>query len=398
MAVAGTSRSQEIDADRPKATTRSSSLRRRPAASPAASIFPSPSARNCPATSAPTTRCRCASTSRLSTRPIDIVGAPELLVTLSVGPAAGQHRGPAVRRPSGRCLGTHLLRRAQPDAPQLARISRAAGAGRNHHCPGRSRPVRLSRAGRPSAARRRFERLLADDLALARAGPARTVGGDAGSAGAAAGAGRRSQLPRTRRRASPWAIETIRADQFRAPCRARRRRPEPSTLRIVDDFGEVRDLDHGLVNGSMVRETLDDPSRRSACRRAARRTGRRRCREADGRCARRASPTMRVRRGKLPSHRPASKPIEGEALVFERDFDEKVPRDLTLSAHRIGPNATYDLRHDMSQSALRAALPCGQYSRHKKQQRMTRSNQQSEEPQHVKRTRIPEPLRRQAAN
>ena len=35
------------------------------------------------------------------------------------------------------------------------------------------------------------------------------------------------------------------------------------TLSIVDDFGEVRDLDHGLVNGSIARETWtihpDDP-------------------------------------------------------------------------------------------------------------------------------------------
>ena len=74
--------------------------------------------------------------SRCSTEPIDIVGAPEVLVRRLRGPAPGEHRGPAVRRASRRRLGADLLRRAQPDPPQLARISRGAGARRNRHRPG----------------------------------------------------------------------------------------------------------------------------------------------------------------------------------------------------------------------------------------------------------------------
>jgi putative CocE/NonD family hydrolase len=51
-----------------KAASRPSSLRRNPAALPAASIFPSPSARNCRTTSVPTMRSRCVLISRRSPR------------------------------------------------------------------------------------------------------------------------------------------------------------------------------------------------------------------------------------------------------------------------------------------------------------------------------------------
>ncbi|TGV75984.1 peptidase S15, partial [Mesorhizobium sp. M2D.F.Ca.ET.145.01.1.1] len=62
--------------------------------------------------------------------------------------------------------------------------------------------------------------------------------------------------------ATPWATETVR------PANSERHvdRDEKTgivTLSIADDFGEVRDLDHGLVNGSIARETWtihpDDP-------------------------------------------------------------------------------------------------------------------------------------------
>lgn len=54
--------------------------------------------------------------------------------------------------------------------------------------------------------------------------------------------------------ATPWAIDTLR------PNRSERRVTRDETtgatvLNIVDDFGEVRDREHGLVNGSIVRET-----------------------------------------------------------------------------------------------------------------------------------------------
>jgi predicted acyl esterase len=62
--------------------------------------------------------------------------------------------------------------------------------------------------------------------------------------------------------AAPWRIETLR------PTNSERRvehdqKTGTVTLHITDDFGEVRDLDHGLVNGSVVEERWtihpDDP-------------------------------------------------------------------------------------------------------------------------------------------
>lgn len=62
--------------------------------------------------------------------------------------------------------------------------------------------------------------------------------------------------------ATPWRTETLR------PASSERRvtvdqKTGVTTLTIADDFGEVRDLDHGLVNGSIVREAWsihpDDP-------------------------------------------------------------------------------------------------------------------------------------------
>ena len=54
--------------------------------------------------------------------------------------------------------------------------------------------------------------------------------------------------------ATPWAIDTVR------PAHSERHVDRDAetgvtTLRIFDDFGEVCDRDHGLANGSMVRET-----------------------------------------------------------------------------------------------------------------------------------------------
>jgi len=62
--------------------------------------------------------------------------------------------------------------------------------------------------------------------------------------------------------APPWAVRTL-----RAPSNLRETTIDPqtgiSTLRIVDDFGEFEDMDHGLINGSTAREwwTIhpDDP-------------------------------------------------------------------------------------------------------------------------------------------
>ncbi|WP_390910711.1 CocE/NonD family hydrolase [Pseudosulfitobacter sp. SM2401] len=68
---------------------------------------------------------------------------------------------------------------------------------------------------------------------------------------------------------APWQTETIREG-----ANSRKQETDLNTgfvhLRIVDDFGKIRDLDHGLINGSIARETWsihpDDPlSARGAC-------------------------------------------------------------------------------------------------------------------------------------
>ncbi len=56
--------------------------------------------------------------------------------------------------------------------------------------------------------------------------------------------------------ADPWQTRTIReASNIRETTLDQR--SGVTTLRIVDDFGEVEDLDHGLINGSIAREWWD---------------------------------------------------------------------------------------------------------------------------------------------
>ncbi|TGR77396.1 peptidase S15, partial [Mesorhizobium sp. M2D.F.Ca.ET.223.01.1.1] len=63
-------------------------------------------------------------------------------------------------------------------------------------------------------------------------------------------------------RATPWATETVRPTSSERHI-DRDEKTGTVTLSITDDFGEVRDLDHGLVHGSIVREIwairADDP-------------------------------------------------------------------------------------------------------------------------------------------
>jgi putative CocE/NonD family hydrolase len=54
--------------------------------------------------------------------------------------------------------------------------------------------------------------------------------------------------------ATPWQTETLRKNSNSRKV-ARNPATGSLTLNIVDDFGEVRDSDHGLVNGSVARET-----------------------------------------------------------------------------------------------------------------------------------------------
>jgi hypothetical protein len=124
--------------------------------------------------------------------------------------------------------------------------------------------------------------------------------------------------------ASPWRIETLRAASSERHVDRDEKRGTV-TLSVVDDFGEARDLDHGLVHGSIARErwTIDPADPLSAhaethWTQTLSRSG------WSIRTETRA--TMRSDRenfyltGRIEA-------FHGDKLVFERDFAETVPRD-----------------------------------------------------------------------
>ncbi|TPK99691.1 CocE/NonD family hydrolase [Mesorhizobium sp. B2-4-12] len=125
--------------------------------------------------------------------------------------------------------------------------------------------------------------------------------------------------------ATPWATETVR------PAKSERHvdRDEKTgivALSITDDFGEVRDLDHGLANGSIVRETWaihpDNPLSASGKTHWTQTLSR------NGWSVRtetwaemRSDAEYFIVSARIEAY-------EGERLVFERNFEEKVPRAL----------------------------------------------------------------------
>ncbi len=125
--------------------------------------------------------------------------------------------------------------------------------------------------------------------------------------------------------AKPWATETIR------PANSERHvdRDEKSgnvTLSIVDDFGEVRDLEHGLVNGSIVRETWvihrDDPLSASGRTHWTQTLSRNEWSVRTETMAEMRSDAQNfIVNARIEAY-------EGEKLVFQRDFEQKVPRVL----------------------------------------------------------------------
>jgi hypothetical protein len=124
--------------------------------------------------------------------------------------------------------------------------------------------------------------------------------------------------------AEPWRTETLR------PARSMRRVEEDQVtgmvrLRIDDDFGAVRDLDHGLESGSAVGETWtihpDDPlSARVECRWTQT--------LARGDWSVRTEAAARLHADAGNFHLSARlEAFEGDAPVFSRDFSGSIPRD-----------------------------------------------------------------------
>ncbi len=124
--------------------------------------------------------------------------------------------------------------------------------------------------------------------------------------------------------ATPWRLETLR------PTTSERRveRDEKTgtvTLSILEDFGSGRDLDHGLVHGSICREKWtihpDDPLSASGVTHWTQTLSR-----DDWSVRTETSSSMRsdattfYLTGRIEAY-------EGDILVFERNFTEEVPRD-----------------------------------------------------------------------
>jgi hypothetical protein len=124
--------------------------------------------------------------------------------------------------------------------------------------------------------------------------------------------------------AAPWRIETLR------PTSSERivehdQKTGTVTLKIADDFGEVRDLDHRLVSGHTVEERWtihpDDPLSARAEAHWTQTLSR-----LEWSVRTETWSTMRADRdnfhltGRIEAY-------EGDALVFARDFQESVPRD-----------------------------------------------------------------------
>jgi len=127
---------------------------------------------------------------------------------------------------------------------------------------------------------------------------------------------------------APEAASPRRVEELRKSSNSRTVTRDPASgvvqLAISDDFGEVRELDHGLVTGSSARElwTIDPQDPLSA---HGETEWRQSLSRGDWSVTTETSTAMRSDRdffyleGRIRAW-------EGGELVFERDFDEKVPR------------------------------------------------------------------------
>ncbi|WP_157015668.1 CocE/NonD family hydrolase [Mesorhizobium xinjiangense] len=124
--------------------------------------------------------------------------------------------------------------------------------------------------------------------------------------------------------ATPWATETL-----RKPSNSRQVERDAETgrvtLRIEDDFGELRDLDHGLANGSVARETWsihpDNPLSAQGETHWTETLAR-------GDWSVRTETFTRMTSERHTFHLTGRvEAYEGDTLVFERDFVEEIQRN-----------------------------------------------------------------------
>lgn len=125
--------------------------------------------------------------------------------------------------------------------------------------------------------------------------------------------------------ATPWATETIRPTNSERHI-DRNEKTGVVTLAVTDDFGEVRDLEHGLVHGSMVRETWaiqpDDPLSATGSTHWTQTLSRNEWSVRTETFAEMRSDAQDfILNARIEAY-------EGEKLVFERDFKQTIPRAL----------------------------------------------------------------------
>ncbi|MEP9372421.1 CocE/NonD family hydrolase [Mesorhizobium sp. KR1-2] len=124
--------------------------------------------------------------------------------------------------------------------------------------------------------------------------------------------------------AAPWAIETLRESSSERHI-DRDEKTGTVTLSITDDFGEVRDLDHGLVSGSIVREKWtihpDDPLS------AQGETHWTDVMSRNGFSLRTETRSHMRSDAKNFYLEARIEAYDGNELVFARDFREEIPRD-----------------------------------------------------------------------
>ena len=261
-------------------------LRRRTAALPAANIARSGSGRNCRATSAPTMR-SAVLRQRAAREPRSTLSARRWSPAALRRPAAGDGRG----RASATCIPTAPRQRISYGVLNLGHRNRPRRSRRSWSRAKSWRSRSASTMSPTASAAGNRLRLALSSLYWPLVWPSPRAGhADAprpSSTLPARSGRRRGRLCRPGGR-PPLANRDACARAHHR--RAIERDETNGTVRldILDDFGEVRDLEHGLVSGSIARESWtihpDDPL--SA---AARRTGRKPCREANGRCAQRPS-------------------------------------------------------------------------------------------------------------
>ena len=128
---------------------------------------------------------------------------------------------------------------------------------------------------------------------------------------------------------APQAAPAWRTEPIRPPCSERRvERDERTglvTLSILEDGGELRDLEHGLVSGEVTRERWSIRPGDPLSARVETHWTQRRSRDAwSVRTETFSTMTASAEAFHLAARIEA---YEGERLVFERKFDQRVARD-----------------------------------------------------------------------